>query len=105
MKKIQRYHLPECENIIELPVGSSVLSVANQDNSICLFAAINPEGKTEKRCFTVAFCGDKLEFNLSENPYLGNVFDENGFSRHVFENKQRMREIKRKENPVVILPG
>jgi len=71
---------------VEMPVSSEILSVGNQDESICLWALVNTEAPMVVRQFFVACTGEDLTENVDHlGNFIGTVLTHNGnFVVHVF---------------------
>lgn len=81
---VWKYTLPKVMNDVEMPSGATVLTVAEQDNEICLWARVDPAAERETRTFQVVGTGH-AELDGTET-YLGSAQINNGnFVFHVFE--------------------
>ena len=70
---------------IFMPRGAKILSVANQNGSICLWAIVDRSAVVEERNFGVFGTGHDVGF-LGKDEFLDTVFIEE-FVWHVFEFK------------------
>lgn len=86
MTRIFKYELHgRGTTTVNIPKGARVLSVANQDEALMLWAAVTPSNPTEPRTFLVALTGQEIAVTPSF-PFLGTVlFDNGNFVVHVFE--------------------
>ena len=70
--------------IIEMPRGAQILSVAEQNNKICLWALVDPYAETEAREFHVFGTGH--EISIKSLNFVGTALLNNaGLVFHVFE--------------------
>jgi len=86
--KIYKYPLKRGERdiVIEMPVGSKILSVNNQYDYPVIWALVDEEIKhTEGRHIVYYLTGEKFEID-SEHIFIGTcLFDNGSFIIHVFE--------------------
>jgi hypothetical protein len=88
MKSIYKYTLRATdEQVVELPYGARILSVANQRENMCLWALVNTEqARTERRIIVIKGTGHSAEDIMSNDIFLGTVLLHNGdLVFHVFE--------------------
>lgn len=71
MKKIFKYQLDGLHAILEMPLGSEILTVQGQGNNIVLWALVDTSKALEKREFNIYLTGEILD-NLS-GKYIGTV--------------------------------
>jgi len=69
--------------VIDMPIGSKILDVQNQDNRICMWVIVNTELETEERVFQIIGTGHQL-LGRTEKKYIGTV-QQGPFVWHVFE--------------------
>ena len=86
--RIWKYTLngrPSQAQSISMPLGSEVISVANQFDRLVMWAKVDPTQPVEVRRFVVVFTG--WEFDLDETwKFIGTaVFDVGALVLHVFE--------------------
>lgn len=87
MKTIYKYNLEvQDEQELLLPTGAKILSVANQRETIVLYALVDKEIKTEEVFkFVVRGTGHPVDFQIDDYTFLGTVKLMNGsFMFHVF---------------------
>lgn len=89
MKKIFKYTIPVGDSIVvEMPEGSEIISVKEQDNEIKAWAIVedSPDVDMESRKFRVFGTGHELPDDTSELLFLGTVLLFDGkLVFHVFE--------------------
>jgi 3-oxoacyl-(acyl-carrier-protein) synthase len=86
MKSIYKYELDITDSqILDLPVGSKLLSVANQNNKIVLYALVNVD-VTFKKSHTIITHGTGHQANdVDDATFLGTVLLHSGqLVFHVF---------------------
>ncbi len=85
MKVVHKYLLPAQDEVkLEMPIGARVLHVGAQGKQLCLWALVNPKGKTRTRTFRIAGTGH--EVGSASPTHLGTALMNNGaFVLHVFE--------------------
>ncbi|MGJ8680497.1 DUF7352 domain-containing protein [Paraglaciecola sp.] len=72
--------------LIEIPKGAEILSVAEQNNEICLWALVDPNAELEAREFHVFGTGHNI--TIKGFDFIGTALLENGsLVFHVFEFK------------------
>lgn len=70
--------------LLDMPKGAKVLTVQTQQETVCLWAIVNPNNETEKRGFYIVGTGHPFPKHASD--YVGTVQVRNGFLVfHVFE--------------------
>lgn len=74
--------LVKTKNVIELPIGSTILSCQEQDGRIAMWAMVTDRAVTE-RIFCVYATGEM--FDAEHKNYIGTV-QRNGLVWHIFEN-------------------
>jgi hypothetical protein len=80
--------LNELQDLISfsMPAGSKVLSVANQDENLCVYVLVDPESTNVQRPFRVTGTGHPVEGSLGVKSFVGTVLFRDGtFVLHVFE--------------------
>lgn len=74
---IWKYQLTiQDEQLVEMPLGSSILAVAEQDGTLCLWARVNPEGVPVNRKIYIRGTGHPLPKGPIE--YIGTVVSAGG---------------------------
>jgi len=75
MKRIYKYELkPQEMQIISLPVGSKVLSVIEQNDTIMMYALVNIEEKeTDKYYFTIYGTGHDISNGINTFEFIDTV--------------------------------
>lgn len=69
---------------VEMPVGAKVLTVASQNDLLCVWATVDPETSLEMRQFCVRGTGHTLTDD--EGAYVGTaMFQQGALVFHVFE--------------------
>lgn len=86
MKTIYKYPLELVDyQTVEMPVGSKILSVADQGGVLCLWAHVTASNPSAKRMFEIAGTGKPFPPNDGAvRVFLGTVVM-NPFVWHVFE--------------------
>lgn len=83
---VWKYVLRDVVNEIELPSEATVLTVAAQNNAVCLWAKVDPGAEKVTRTFRVTGTGH-AELTGTET-YLGSALTHDGlFAFHVFESE------------------
>lgn len=87
MISIFKYTLPDRFSDVTMPEGAKILSVYNQDDSICIWALVDTEKAIEVRRFYVATTGEELTEATIENwKFIGTILMNGGvFVLHTFE--------------------
>ena len=84
MKKIYKYILGDhVQHEVNIPEHGIVLTVALQNNLLCIWVLVNPISPTTIRKFKVYGTGWPIEVNNLK--YINTVFDKN-LVWHIFEN-------------------
>lgn len=86
MKSVYKYPIPN-HGGIEMPVGAKILSVHAQNDSVCLWALVDPSRPPVSRAFRVFGTGHPIGNDLAERlSFVGTALLEAGsFVVHVFE--------------------
>lgn len=88
MSTIWKYELEIAPQQVSMPKGAKILSVANQDGEICLWALVDQHAPTEERSIEVIGTGwnlDKEHKSISsELTFIGTVLV-GPYVWHVFE--------------------
>lgn len=72
---------------VRMPKGAQILSVANQNGKVCLWAMVNPNDSLESRCIEIIGTGNKVAFGPGvQRSFIGTVVV-NPFVWHVFEQR------------------
>lgn len=70
---------------IAMPKGATILSVAKQDNDICLWAMVHPSNELETRCIELITTGGIIQNPTAHNRrFIGTVV-KGPFVCHLFE--------------------
>lgn len=87
MKQIWKYQLEIVDNqIILMPENAEILSVANQRETLCLWALVDPEALKKERHIRIIGTGNNIHHSFYKEKFIGTVLMENGFLVwHVFE--------------------
>lgn len=88
MNTIWKYELEIASQQVSIPKGAKILSVANQDGEICLWALVDQHAPTEERSIEVIGTGWDLKRDYksiaSELTFIGTVLV-GSYVWHVFE--------------------
>lgn len=88
METIYKYVLPVDDTaVIEIPLGSKILSVAFQGEDLCLWAIVtadSPSRPPVRRTFHVRGTGHPAD-GIRHKSFLGTAFHPAGLVFHVFE--------------------
>lgn len=92
---IYKYKILECKYMgddvyaLDLPIGSKLLSVAEQHDEIVLYALVMPELPVRPVNILVLGTGQPITVNTSEYEFLGTVkLREGKFMFHIFYKRQ-----------------
>lgn len=80
MKVIWKYDI--VDGWVELPFYAQILKVGNLNGSPKMWVLVNPETKTERRCFRIVATGER--FVDTDLKYIDTFFD-GPFVWHLFE--------------------
>lgn len=70
---------------IEFPAGAKILSVANQNGTICLWASIlNPDADAATRRRAIEIIGTGDQVSKADRTFIGTVLMD-GYVWHIFE--------------------
>lgn len=70
---------------VDMPADSQILSVANQNGTLCLWLLVDVSAKVSPRWFEIIGTGNRLNMNLGiERKFIGTV-QIDAFVWHVFE--------------------
>ena len=84
MTKIFKYKIDQNGEAV-MPRNAEILSVANQDNDICIWAIVGPENKHVTRKFKVVATGEDY-LNNGAGKFIGTVHGIQGWLVfHVFD--------------------
>jgi len=72
------------EQVLELPIGSKILTLKTQNDLPFIWATVEPDAKTEKRTFYTYGTGHQLPADMSMHCYIGTYIVPN-LVFHVFE--------------------
>ncbi len=88
MKRVYKYFLEVNDEVsVYMPKGARVLSVQVQDGRPCIWAAVDPSERVEKRRFRIAGTGHPIEDDVVEG-FIGTIQMYDGrLVFHVFEIK------------------
>lgn len=86
MKVIWKYELAITNRqLVFMPAGAEILSVANQSGTLCLWAMVNPSMEPENRCIEVVGTGNSVPEDVEvSSKYIGTALVD-PFVWHVFE--------------------
>jgi hypothetical protein len=84
---IWKYELGAPINVVPMPKGAKILSVANQYGKMVAYALVDPQADREDRVLEVVGTGHEPNFTEDDNPkFLGTVVLQGGeFMFHIFE--------------------
>jgi len=88
MKTIWKFEFKVQDDIkIEMPIGSEILTVQEQEGQSCLWALVDPDYSTEIRRFDLFGTGHPINENIvTSRKYIGTFQMESGkFVFHLFE--------------------
>lgn len=84
---VWKYTLTGTINPITIPEGAELLTVAGQDDNICLWVRVDPTAPQVPRVFFVVGTGFPIPGDAGE--YIGSALVRNGmFVFHVFESAE-----------------
>lgn len=87
-KTIWKFELEVTDNqVIEMPIGSELLTVQVQNGKPCLWALVNPTKNKEKRFIEMFGTGHEIHYDMGiSRNYLGTLqFHDGLLIVHVFE--------------------
>ena len=85
MKQVWKFELLQGLNTVSMRQGAEILSVASQNNNICIWAKVDPSETLEDRIFYVFGTGEDID-NKIDLHLIGTVlFFPVPFVFHVFE--------------------
>lgn len=88
-KFVFKYPLTPRSHVVELPKGAEILSVANQAETIVLYALVDPEQPVEPRAIEIILTGEEIVTPQYLGRFIGTVMLGGGsFVVHVFEPRQ-----------------
>lgn len=94
MKKIYRYKFEvTCKIVIEMPVGTEILTVQTKRGSPCIWALIDPETTNlEKRHFYIFGTGHEINHDVNQLHYIGpfQIYD-GDLVFHLFESFKHLK--------------
>jgi len=75
------------ESLLEIPKGAEILCADTQENTLCLWALVDPEAETEIRTFQIFGTGHPIDCDMGiERNYIGTAQKMGGsLIWHVFE--------------------
>ena len=83
MNTIHKYKLElASDQVVMMPAGAKILLVAEQDDTICLWAIVNTEHRMIGRSIIICGTGQQAYF---DKKYIGTVLMFDDFVWHVFE--------------------
>lgn len=87
MSAIWKFELPtRGVATVQMPRGAVVLSVANQNERLQLWALVNPRAPLEERSFLIALTGSVGRIDIQPGQFVGTVlFADGTFVAHVFQ--------------------
>ena len=85
MSTIWKYQLHQIEKqIIDMPIGSKILSVGSQDGELVVWAYVDPDEGLEKH--KILTCGTGHDgWHVYNERFIGTVQMNNGQEWHVFD--------------------
>ena len=85
MKQIWKYKLPVdgYQSWVEMPEGSEIICVHEQDSHVCLWAIVDPSNENLRRFFEIFGTGHSIQVPTLK--YVGTAFMKTGLVWHVFE--------------------
>jgi len=85
-QRIFKYLLDQGEQVINMPCGSTILSVDEQNDEIVLYAMVNPDVNPVSAGRRILVVGTGWEFSLNVEKFIGTVKLEYGaLMFHVFD--------------------
>lgn len=82
---IWKYELEVLDiQFIDVPIGGTILSVANQSDRVMLWAMVNPTNPKEKRRIEIYGTGHNIEPTPADRTFIGTVLVA-PYVWHVFE--------------------
>jgi hypothetical protein len=87
-KAIWKFEIDDAfDTCIKMPKGAEVLSIQNQNNTICIWALVIPSNEPEDRYFEVFGTGHPIHCDIGiERVFIGTV-QVDSFVWHIFERK------------------
>jgi hypothetical protein len=76
------------EVLVEMPAGSRLLCVGEQDGKLCIWALVNTKLRIVQHKFRIYGTGEEIDTAIFENEdsrYIGTVQMKNGLVWHVFD--------------------
>ena len=94
MNRIYKYTLEKkCEQIIKIP-SHYILSVANQNDNIVVYAVVSDDIEPIEYKFFIQGTGSPISLEWYRTEFLGTVLSSNGnFVFHIFYDKRVMRGV------------
>ncbi len=74
------------EQVVSMPIGAEILSVADQRGTLCLWVSCDPENSVVSR--HIRIIGTGHDFEYGDLKIIGTVPMSNGFVWHVFEDQR-----------------
>lgn len=69
-----------------MPIGAQILTIAKQNNDVCLWALVDPTAPTHRRNFVMYGTGHDISGKENRHDYLGSVqLLDGSLVLHVFE--------------------
>ena len=85
LKTIYKYPLTITDRQdVEMPTGSRLLSVGEQEGQLILWVAVDTNKPTISRCIVIVGTGNPAK-NIVDSPFIGTVQMSNGLVWHVFD--------------------
>ncbi len=86
MITVYKYEISPYNNKVELFEGAEILSVAFQESTLCMWAKVNTESRTEIRIFEIYGTGHEIKHGMGiDHKFIGTAHMDNGLVFHVFE--------------------
>lgn len=84
MKTIFKFAIPKMEQILHMPVGYKILTVAYQDNELCLWAELNPSDLARPIPVAISIYGTGWDMPEDPGTYIRTVQTIDGFVWHIY---------------------
>ena len=85
MKTIYKFSVPKMEQVLHMPVGYKILTVAYQEDILCLWAELDPSLLARPIPVIISIYGTGWDMPEDPGNYIGTVQTVDGFVWHVFE--------------------
>lgn len=82
--RVWKFRLPNMDNLVEMPCGARVLSIAEQFGRPALWALVDPDAPLEAKRFVCCMTGEPVDHHAAR--FVGTALMDGGaFVLHVFE--------------------